>query len=285
MAYDSCMETYPEADLSGSSRFDPSGGDWWRIGLWFLAAMLIGLAAAWFVQIAQAYYAPLLIFPLLIGVATGALLVATMRILQLAYRPVIALGAVLAIVVTMTAAHYFSYLAAYRTLPLASFNEVGLAAQHDAVVNALKPSFLEFLNRQAKRGRPLAFGITARDGFVWLSWGFDTLLALAAAAAMLAPALRQPYCRRCRSWYRTVRAGRLDVATARRLAAAASLAEIEEPQRARFRLACCDGGCGPTCLELSWEALDGRLTTALAWMEPAVRNHISQILDEAAESG
>jgi len=97
-------------------------------------------------------------------------------------------------------------------------------------------------------------------------WALDAAVALAAALAVLWPATRLPYCRRCRSWYRTIRAGRLSSSA---LATVASLAGAEPPKRptrGRFRLRQCLGGCGPARLELAWHGAgedEGRIEAML----------------------
>ena len=100
------------------------------------------------------------------------------------------------------------------------------------------------------------------------------------------PATRQPYCNACRTWYRTIRAGRTPLAVAQQLAATAA-ATIDDPvKRVRFRLSCCQGGCGPTRLELFWETADRRGPASLeAWLDVARRNAAVQALDEGGGRG
>ena len=173
------------------------GGEFsaWKSALWLIVGGVVGLAAAWLAQMEQSYFAPLVIFPLLVGVVVGAAMVGLMRILQVGHRPTIVLGTVLAVTVTVLGQHYLGYLAAYHW--------------PSAALRALKP-FDEFLRQQADRGRPLVGGLIAHGWLAWVTWAVDGLLVLLAALVTLGPALRQPYCNRCRSWYRTVRAGRVD---------------------------------------------------------------------------
>ena len=77
------------------------------------------------------------------------------------------------------------------------------------------------------------------------------------AVAVTIPAMCVPYCNRCGTWYRTIRGGKIDVPTALRLAELLGVEEIGHPRSPRFRLSACQGGCGPTRCELSWEEPDG----------------------------
>jgi hypothetical protein len=113
----------------------------------------------------------------------------------------------------------------------------------------------------------------------------DGLLVLLAALAMVVPATWQPYCDRCRSWYRITRSGRIDVATARRLAEAAGLDTSEHPVSARYRLLNCNGGCGPTEFELSWDESPGGTSVGRAWIDTESGNWIAQVLNEAKKVG
>ena len=70
---------------------------------------------------------------------------------------------------------------------------------------------------------------------------------------MTIPAVRVPYCNQCRTWYRTVRNGKIDLPTAGRLAELLGVETAGAPRSARYRLSACQGGCGPTRCELSWE--------------------------------
>ena len=124
------------------------------------------------------------------------------------------------------------------------------------VLVAPPESFADYLRRQADRGRPLTATWSLTGWQAWLSWAVDGLLVAAAALAMVIPATRLPYCNGCGTWYRTIRAGRTPQAAAERLADVAA-ATLDAPAKwVRYRLSCCQGGCGPTRLELFWETAD-----------------------------
>ena len=104
------------------------------------------------------------------------------------------------------------------------------------------------------------------------------MLTLAAAVAVTIPAFRVPYCNRCRTWYRTVRNGKIDVPTARRLAETCGVDEIAGLRSPRYRLSCCHAGCGPTYCELSWEEPNGAVDLVRVWLDAEQRNQIAAIL-------
>jgi len=210
-------------------------------------------------------------------------IVGLVRFAQIGHRPTILLAAVLAAAVTAAGQHYLNYLAAYHWRHPAV--DAGLAPGQDlsALVREMAPSFGEYMQAQAQRGRLLLSGYVARNWVAWLSWAIDALLVVAAAVAVTIPATRVPYCNRCGSWYRTIRSGRIDVLTARRLAELVGVQEINHPRSARYRLSCCQGGCGPTRLELSWEEAHGAVDLARLWLDPAARNQVATILDGLAD--
>ena len=119
----------------------------------------------------------------------------------------------------------------------------------------------------------------------WLSWAIDGLLVAAAALAMVVPATRLPYCNGCGTWYRTIRAGRTPQAVAQRLAPVAA-APLDIPAKGvRYRLSCCQGGCGPTRLELFWETVGRSDPASLdVWLDAWQRNAATQALDEGGET-
>jgi hypothetical protein len=251
------------------------------LALSLVLGTLIGGAAA----VVQTYFAPLLLFPLLVGGFLGAVLIGLMRWSDVAHRPSVLCGALLAALVCTVAAHYVSYTMAQRRRPPED-DKLALARAvfaDDAARLAEPRNFFDYLRREAQKGRPLTAQFTARGPLAWLSWGVDAVLILSAALALVVSALGLPYCQRCRTWYRTTRGGRLPLAAARELA---GMAPLELPPRAvatRYRLVSCEAGCGPTGLELVWRVPKEGTTMATIWLEPAQRNRVQTILDAAAE--
>ena len=91
----------------------PSGGGvrWMRDSLiWLPSCLFLGLLIARAAVDAQFYFAPLLVFPLLIGVLLGALLVLLMRMAQIGHRPTIIGGTLLAAGMAVLGIHFFTYL-------------------------------------------------------------------------------------------------------------------------------------------------------------------------------
>ncbi len=156
-----------------------------------------------------------------------------------------------------------------------------------------QPGFAEYMRLQAARGRPLLELYVGEENgkpvfrpytvsgvYAWPSWAIDGLLLAVAAAALILPATWQPYCNGCRSWYRTIRSGRITAAIARRVAAAAEVPLGQQLKWARYRLSNCAAGCGRTRLELSWEEPGGRTLVSDTWLDASRRDQVGQALDE-----
>jgi hypothetical protein len=281
----------------------PSGGGVFSVRGFLLGlpiAVLVGVVTARIAEIAQSElkFAPFIAFPLLLGGGLGAVVVGLIRLGQLGNRFTILLATVLAVGVAVVGEHYFPYREALKeaerigpmmlgpsrpdsNAPDAIKGSVAQALKQLAQRPAAPGSFVEYLRQQAAVGRPIFGDHTAHGMAAWLTWWADALLVLAAALAMVVPALRQPYCNRCRTWYRTIRAGRIDGPTGQRLAAVAGVSDVGQPVSARYRLASCKGGCGPTRFEFSWERGDGATSWTQTWLDAARRNRTMQLLDEA----
>ncbi|MEN6405068.1 MAG: hypothetical protein ABFC77_01225 [Thermoguttaceae bacterium] len=265
------MET-AKPSISFSQSPPEAGRFTWR-GLWLAvcAGLVLGAVWAWVGDVAQMYFAPAIVFPLLLGTIVGSAMIGVVRFAGIGHRPTILAVVVLSAAITTVGLHYQNYRTTYdahRAAPGLS----GFAQQ-------MHPSFGEYLQAQAERGRPLPYGYVARGAAAWLSWAIDALLIVAAAVLVTLPALKSPYCNECKTWYRAVRGAKLDQATARRLAERFGVDEIGRLQSPRFRLSACQGGCGPTRCELSWEESDGSVAMVRVWLDPAGRNEVAAILD------
>jgi hypothetical protein len=241
-------------------------------------AAICGALAAWIAVTVGQKFAPWLLFPLLVGAVLGMVLVALARMGQVGHRPTALLLTLVAAGAAILGQHWLSYRDALQRSQEESkqFQKARQLAPLFLEGRPLDPpgSLTEFLRWQAARGRPIG-RYTARDATAWLSWGLDGLLLLGASLAVAVPALRQPYCDRCASWFRTMRRGQLDRTTAAQLAATVGAALPEGFQSAQYRLVACNGGCGPTGLELSWEA--GK--PLRIWLDAEGRNRVLHILD------
>lgn len=250
---------------------------------------VVGLAWAWMAETVQFYVAPFLLFPVLVGVFTGLTIVGLVRFAQLGHRPTILLAAGLAAAVAAFGQHYLEYRSAYSKVSPASivgesFHRQDYHHNARAISPDFAPSFGKYLCAQANCGRPLPFGFTAVGWAAWLTWAIDSLLVIAAAVAVTIPAVRVPYCNRCRSWYRTVRNGKIDVPTARRVAALCGVEEIADLRSPRYRLSCCRAGCSPTYCELSWEEPTDTINLVRVLLDREKRNQIATVLDELTDN-
>jgi len=268
----------------------PVGGApfaWWRFLFWMLICFVHGAAVAWAAMVVHNDFdfAPLVFFPLLTGVVLGATGVGLVRLCQMGNRPTALLGTVLAAAVTVVGQHYIGYREACREeRQQAETYRKAERAFPDLLkgrIPAPPAGLLDFLRSQAAQGRPILAGHVARGWLAWLTWSCDAFLLLAASLAMMIPALKQPYCSRCSSWYRTMRNGRIDAETARILAETARMPLAASIKSARYRLLSCNGGCGPAGFELSWEDLEGDTSSARTWLDADCRNRVMQVLDEA----
>ena len=241
--------------------------------MWLPAGVSLGLAAAWIAVVAQVDLgrSPLVIFPLLIGVGLGALLVGLMRLGQIGHRPTVVIGTIAIALVTVVAQHYVGYLKTYRW----PRENADPPTPQTWIVD-----FDEYMHQRAELGFPLAWGYTARGRVAWVAWAVDGLLVLGATLAVVVPAVRLPYCNRCRTWYRVIRSGRIDVESGRALAEAAGFSAPNRSTAARYRLLGCNGGCGPGGLDLSWEKPRQSASSERTWLDRQRRNQVVQALDK-----
>ncbi|MEI8376851.1 MAG: hypothetical protein WCJ35_28895 [Planctomycetota bacterium] len=251
--------------------------------IWIVAAPILGAAVARGAVWAQSFWAPLVIFPMLVGCGLGLLLAGLMRLGQVGHRATLWTGTLLAVTVAVAGEHYFSFLdfkAAVIAQKPQGLSIVAFQAFQEMRMPDATTDFARFMQRQADQGRPVTAEFTLRGAAAWASWALDGLLMLLATLMIVCLACKAPYCSLCRSWYRTTRTGPLAADRVRRLAEAASL-PIEEPfDTAQYRLSHCASGCGPNRLEL---ACRGQKKTKVveAWLSAAQREQVVLVLDEA----
>ena len=255
---------------------------WQRSVFWLAVCCVHGTGVAWVAVTVQEHFAPWLVFPLLVGIVLGTTGVGLLRVCQVGHRPTLLLGALLSALVAVCGQHYIGYRIA-REVAQQEAETFQLARQFKAELlkgSAPMPAegFVQFMRWQAARGRPIG-SYTAQGLLAWLTWVLDGLLVLAASVAVVVPASRQPYCSRCRSWFRTTRSGRIDPQAADGLASPADVAIPDDLASVRYRLVTCAGGCGPTGFELCWENRGGKSSSARVWLDAAGRKRIVDTLD------
>ena len=279
------MNTTPN---NAAERTGPSGGGpfgWRGLGVWLPGCLLLGGLSAWAAEDVQSFFAPLLIFPLLVGIGLGAVLVLLLRVGQVGHRPAILLGTVLAVLAAVVGQHYFGYLAVrqHDRPPSAMLEKAKEALPELAARLPASPpeTFCEFMRQQAGKGRSVFNVFEARGNGAWALWAVEGLLTLVAALAVVIPAMRLPFCPRCQSWYRATRSARFPAAVIRRIAQVLDVETSDRIRSGRCRLLTCAAGCGPTGCEISWEDLEGVTFFAQVWIDTAARNAVVQAFDEA----
>jgi len=253
-----------------------------RLAVALPAAAVVGLVLARAAAEVEPHFAPWLLFPVLVGLVLGATLVALVRIIEIGNRFTAVLMAVVAAFAAVGGQHYLAYREACQVArqQAAEVQKAQKLASLFAAGRAPEPpdSLWEFLRWEAARGRTIG-ALVARDAWVWLSWGLDAALLLGAALGLVLPALRQPYCDHCRSWYRTTRGGSLSGETSQELLAVLGLPVPEDLRSAQYRLVACRGGCGATGFEMRPDAASRPCRPIRVWLDVDRRNQVLQVLD------
>jgi len=269
-------EVSPESPASGKHPLCWRGGAAWLSGCVLLGVLLGGAAA-----VVQTWFAPLIFFPLLVGFLLGMLSAGWLRLSQVACRPTVAVGVILAVCATVGAEHYTCFQLARRAALHSDGKELDLArAAFPERLPSVPDSFTDYLVQTAERGRPILKDWVARGVWTWASWAVDGILIVVGVTAVLIPALRMPYCDRCHSWYRTTGSGRLGAGATTRLAALLGVAISDQPAAARYRVLTCESGCGPTGIELSWRVSRYERCTELVWLDQQQRLALLEFLYE-----
>ncbi len=268
----------------------PTGGGpfTWREPLIFWpGCLLLGVFVAWGADDASKWVAPLLVFPLCAGAVLGMTLALLLRATQTGNRFAIVVGLAAALCLSTVGQRYFAYrdLLAHSQNVRSDVVEQAKAAfpeLADRVPTSAPQTFIEFVKRLAVQERPFLFGMKVQGASAVAVQMLELLIEAFGAALIVLPAMRMPYCSKCRSWRRTTRSLRLDPQA---LKAAADLCGVESPahvKTGRCRLINCLGGCAPTGCELHWEDADGNTFFARTWLNRSMRNQISEIMDAAA---
>ncbi len=238
---------------------------------------------AWASTVIAEYFAPFLVFPILLGLSLGVPLIGLARLMQVGNRLTVVAGVVLACMVAVVGQHYICYRGDAEVIrkQAESFRQAEL--RYPGLVEGTAPEpydgLLDFLCRRADEGRPLVGDCVARATAAWASWSLDGLLVLASALLVVIPAARQPYCGKCRSWFRTIRRGQIDPDSAQRLAQTLEIELPDEITSIAYRIVSCTAGCNPTGFEISCVAKSGKPTSTSLWLTPDQRTEVTKILD------
>jgi hypothetical protein len=259
---------------------------WGVTAIWLPLGIALGLLVGGAAAVVETYFAPLVLFPLLTGAILGAALIGLMRWSDVAHRPSLITTVVLSGLACVFMQHYVAYLTFWREqVQQAPERELARQAfpENAPQIAGRQPpqDFVDYMQREAQQGRVLTRQLTARGTWAWVSWGIDAVLLLAAAMALVVPALRLPYCNCCLSWYRTTRSGRIPPATARQLAGIIGQGVAPRAVAPRYRLLSCESGCGPTGLELAWRIPKKGIASTVTWLDAAQRSAVVAILDAA----
>ncbi len=253
-----------------------------QLALWIPLCLVHGGATAWLAFGIQKRFAPLGLFPILLGLAMGITLAGLMRLVHVAGRSTIVAGTVVAVTVAVFGQHYFSYQEQRQEAERQAAQFRMAARAHPDIVRGAPPvpanGAFEFLRWQAIRGRPITGTIVARGGWAWASWALDGGLVLLAALLVVIPAARQPYCDRCRTWYSTVRRGAVSLDAAAAVATELGFTAPEEALSAVFRVVQCQGGCGVVGFEICWEMPKVAPNVKRFWISSEQRSRLEELL-------
>lgn len=265
----------------------------WQPACWLPAAAITGVAIGWVAVVAERYYAPLVVFPILTGVVLGGILVLLMRLCRVGHRPTLAAGAVLAILLAIVGEHYVAFRQAQNRLQREPEKMAMLRLIEQARKEAgeetpesipLPPGdFLGYTCWLANHQGLKLGSAWLRGSVVWLLWALDAILLAIPSFLLVAATARLPYCNHCQRWYHTNRSGKTAPLTARQLAGLAGVEVPAEIRSARYRLISCQGGCGPSGLVLFWEQPDGSFSSGYIWLDLSGHREVLSVLDETRE--
>ena len=243
-----------------------------RVVGWIVASLVVAAALGWLAAQASAKWAPLVIFPILLGVAIGAMLVVLMRMCQVHSGWVVYPIAIVAVALVVLSQHWFVYQEAMQAMreevqtrqeALRQFPE-----QFRGEIPTLPANFFEYLQSEADRPREIAVWyqeMTLQGTRTWLFWGLNMAIILLIAMIILYQGRVRPWCSTCRTWYQVTRRGRLDRETTDRLLTISQATRaIDSEQKsdedaaadapagryASFIISDCDGRCGRTVLRI-----------------------------------
>lgn len=258
---------------------------------WLAGTLVISYPLGWIAARVEQVYAPLLLFPILLGLVVAIAACALALATNTGFRPLVLTGVALSALATTGWLHWHSFSEVTAQAQASYDKKLGEHAGQLAAMGALPAppthDFGVYLTQQAAAGRSVGFGAKLQGGWVWALWALEAVLAVAAALGVTTVFLRQAYCDGCRSWYRPIRQGTFPRDMSR-LAPTAIPGEAPSDIPLDYRLLHCQSGCGPTGLELSWKGGTGPAGAISAghctvWLSPDQRRELLTALDSAAE--
>ena len=251
-----------------------------EIAIWLAIALVWTGAWCWVSVLIAGLFAPVLVFPLLTGLVLGAGCAVAMRLAGLGSRRWLLAGTLALSLALAAGQHYIWYRITEAQIEQGYSSKLSgnKLSGLSAAIPDLHPSFDAFLQATAARGRAW-FGLRLHGGWVWASWALDAALESAAAVGLIWLVSRQPYCSRCRSWYRPVRRGKLNAKQAVELSRLCGCQGSS--LSGQYRLLHCQSGCGPARLELVGATAQAGCE---AWLDESARRRVLELLDQEADS-
>lgn len=163
---------------------------WQAFGFWLPPTLGHALVVAWASLRVEPYFAPWLVFPLLVGASLGIGLAWLARFCRLADLKLLVAGTLAAGMVCVAMQHWFAYRQAiqrYHQREAALLEKAPLAGAGALALAGERPptNVYDFLRADAQRGRLLIGGWQATGAASWLSWFLDAMLVAATALAMV----------------------------------------------------------------------------------------------------
>ena len=270
--------------LSSTSGPGPAGFHAISFACWLAGAVPLSLVVAWLAVLIEPRFAPLVVFPVLVGLCLGMALAGWMRWCRMAHR---------------TAPYSACWRRLWRSFAVSTTSRIAAQAQFDQrlaiILQAQRErgepndvglptppeSLPSFMRQTAERGRPLAGRVVHGTG-VWLWWGLEAALTLAGAVvpvcdgaqASLLPALPYVVSRGPR------RPDRSSDGRRNRWATRFATGDFRRGQVSAAELS---RGCATSVFELSWD--DRSAGEQRVFLNAPLREEVTTILDRAILNG
>jgi hypothetical protein len=147
---------------------------------WWVVLVLVSIAWTWLAVQVQRLFAPVLLFPLLVGGGVGGIAGLITRQFYVQNPRVNPLLIVMLGALAVVSLHGFVYLDYRREFQI-TFNadpRIRIFTENQTPIGP--PGFLDYLHGQAVRGRPWIGGTWQGRG-AWITWGIDAALVVASA--------------------------------------------------------------------------------------------------------